>query len=404
MQQKSLKIKNSEGLELAADLRLPADGLVTAWAIFAHCFTCNKNFNAIKNISHALTQHDIGVLSFDFTGLGSSEGDFSETNFSTNISDLIEAAGYLEQQYQAPQILVGHSLGGAAVIQAAEKIPSINAVATIGAPADVPHVTKLFKEDIDEIKAKGEAKVSIGGRPFTIKQQFLDDLGQNPSERVLKNLGKALLVMHSPQDKIVDIENAALIYKGAMHPKSFITLDGADHLLTNKQDSLYAGHIIATWASRYIDESKSQRNFTESQVLTQTGSHGLITDILTGRHQLVADEPKSVGGSDLGPTPYDYLLAGLGACTGMTLRLYADRKKWPLQQVKVHLDHEKRHVDDCQDCEDPKSKLDHIDKIIELEGDLDQNQRERLLEISAKCPVHRTLSSEIVISSSLYEE
>jgi len=399
MLQKSLKIENNQGLELAADLRLPADGEISAMAVFAHCFTCNKNFNAIRNISHSLTQHNIGVLSFDFTGLGSSEGDFSDTNFSTNISDLIETAGYLEQHYQAPQILIGHSLGGAAVILAASKLPSVKAVATIGAPADVPHVTHLFQEDLEEIKASGQAKVSIGGRPFTIKRQFLDDLEQNPLDEVLGKLKKALLVMHSPQDNIVGIDNAAALYTGAKHPKSFITLDGADHLLTKKQDSAYAGHIIATWASRYIDAAEVHRDISESQVFTQTGSEGLLTDILTGRHQLIADEPESVGGTDLGPTPYDYLLAALGACTGMTLRLYADRKKWPLKQVKVHLDHEKRHVDDCRKCEDPKSRIDHIEKVIELEGDLDQTQKERLLEISAKCPVHRTLDSEIRINS-----
>jgi putative redox protein len=288
-----------------------------------------------------------------------------------------------------------------AVIQAAAQLPATKAVVTIGAPADLPHVTHLFKEDLKEIQQSGQAQVNIGGRPFTIRQQFIDDLEANPTEKLLEKLDKALLIMHSPQDRIVGIENAAKIYRQARHPKSFITLDGADHLMSNKEDSLYAGSIIATWASRYIDASQDQPTLAESQVLTRTGANGLLTDILTSKHHLLADEPESVGGSNQGPTPYDYLLAALGACTGMTLRLYADRKKWALQEVKVHLEHEKRHADDCRDCEDPKSKLDHIDKVVELSGDLDQKQKDRLLEISGKCPVQRTLSSEIRIESKL---
>ncbi|GJM29600.1 MAG: osmotically inducible protein C [Cyclobacteriaceae bacterium] len=401
MKQERLKIVNKEGHELSAYLRLPVDGITRTLAIFAHCFTCNKNLSAIRNISHALTQQKIGVLSFDFTGLGESEGDFSDTNFSSNISDLIAAADYLEQHYQPAQIIIGHSLGGAAVIQAAAKIPGIKAVATIGAPADVPHVTHLFKQGLQEIKETGQAEVNIGGRPFTIKRQFIDDLEQNPAGEILKNLRKALLIMHSPQDRIVGIENAAKIYKQAFHPKSFITLDGSDHLLSEKKDSLYAGKMIASWASRYIDAPESTELLLESQVLTRTGSNSLLTDILTGKHHLLADEPESVGGTNMGPTPYDYLLAALGACTGMTLRMYADRKKWTLEEIKVNLKHEKRHADDCEDCENPKSRLDHIDKEIELTGDLDQQQRERLLEISGRCPVHRTLESEIIINSQL---
>ena len=401
MKQEKLKIVNNEGLELSAYLRLPVDGRADVLAIFAHCFTCNKNFSAIRNISHALTQQRIGVLSFDFTGLGESEGEFSDTNFSSNISDLLATARHLEEHYQAPQILIGHSLGGAAVIQAAAKLKSIKAVVTIGAPADVPHVTHLFKQSLQEIKESGQAEVNIGGRPFTIKHQFLEDLENNPAEGLLNDLNRALLVMHSPQDMIVEIENAATIYKQARHPKSFITLDGADHLLSNKADSQYAGSVIATWASRYIDKPELDLPDVETQVLTRTDDDGYLTDILTSKHQLLSDEPTSVGGTDLGPTPYDLLLASLGACTGITLRMYADRKEWPLEEVIVHLDHEKRHAVDCEDCDNPKSKIDHIVKKIELIGELDQDQRSRLLEISSRCPVHRTLSSEIIINSEL---
>ena len=402
MKQKRIKIVNNEDLELAAFLRLPPDENIAAMAIFAHCFTCTKNLNAIKNISHALTSHKIGVLSFDFTGLGESEGEFSETNFSSNISDLIAVAEYLEGHHQAPQLLIGHSLGGAAVIQAASKIKSVRAVATIGAPADAQHVAHLFKPNLNEIQSEGEAQVSIGGRPFTIKQQFLQDLSNNPAEQQLRNLNQALLIMHSPQDKIVSIDNAATMYHHARHPKSFITLDGADHLLSAKEDSIYAGNMIASWATRYITTSGISSTKSESQVLTTTGDSGYFTDILAGEHYLIADEPESVGGTDRGPTPYDLLLASLGACTGITLRMYADRKKWPLKEIKVHMEHEKRHVIDCEDCENPKSKIDHIDKVIELSGDLDDSQKSRLLEISERCPVHKSLKEKIVISSSLH--
>ena len=400
MEQIRLKIVNKEGLELAANLRLPGDGKVDVFAIFAHCFTCNKNLSAIKNISLALTQRRVGVLSFDFAGLGESEGDFSDTNFSSNVTDLLAIAKHLEDHYQAPQIIIGHSLGGAAVIQAAAKLPSIKAVVTIGAPADVPHVKHLFSNDLEEIKRTGEAEVNIGGRPFTIRQQFVDDLEQNPSKEVIHKLRKALLVMHSPHDQIVEIENAAEIYHSARHPKSFITLDGADHLLSNKQDSIYVGEMIASWATRYIEIEEEQQLTSESQVLTSTGSE-FLTDVIARRHSFLADEPVTVGGGDRGPTPYDLLLAALGSCTGMTLRMYADRKNWPLEEVLVHLDHEKKHIADCENCEQPNSKLDHIEKKIQLKGDLDQEQRDRLLEISARCPVHRTLQSEIVINSTL---
>jgi putative redox protein len=400
MKQKRLKILNSEGLELSAYLRLPADGRTSALAIFAHCFTCTKNLSAVRNISQALTMQKIGVLSFDFTGLGESEGDFSDTNFSSNISDLIDVAKYLETHYQSPQLLIGHSLGGAAVIQAAAKLPAVSAVATIGAPADAPHVAQLFTHDLQEIQQSGKAEVSIGGRPFIIKKQFLDDLENNPAGAVINRLGKALLIMHSPQDAIVDIENAATIYHQARHPKSFITLDGADHLLSSKEDSIYAGEIIASWASRYLIRERAPVPPSDAQVLTSTGT-GYMTDILAREHHMLADEPVSVGGSDRGPNPYDLLLASLGACTGITLRMYANRKRWPVKEIKVHLEHEKRHALDCEDCESPSSKIDFIYKVIELEGELDQAQKDRLLEISERCPVHRTLKSKVVINSQL---
>ena len=401
MKQKRIKIENQEGLELAAYLRLPDDENIATLAIFAHCFTCTKNLNAIKNISQSLTGHKIGVLSFDFTGLGESEGEFAETNFSSNVSDLVAVAEYLAINYQAPELLIGHSLGGAAVIQAASRIDSVKAIATIGAPADAKHVSHLFQPELDQIEKEGEARVSIGGRPFTIKKQFLDDLDENPAEQQLKSLNQALLIMHSPQDNIVGIDNAATMYHRARHPKSFITLDGADHLLSDKKDSIYAGNMIASWATRYISFKQRSHPQPESQVLTTTGDSGYLTEILAGDHYLMADEPETLGGTDRGPTPYDLLLASLGACTGITLRMYADRKKWPLEEIKVHMSHEKRHLDDCEHCDNSTSKIDHIEKTIELSGNLDESQRARLLEISKKCPVHRSLLSEIVINSHL---
>ncbi len=402
MNTRRLSFTNKQGHKLYAKLDLPIDRKPIVTAIFAHCFTCNSNFKAVRNISIALTQQGIGVLRFDFTGLGQSEGEFSETNFSSNVEDLLGAARCLEETIQAPQILVGHSLGGAAVLIAGLQINSVKAVATIGAPAEPIHVKHLIKEGEEEIKNNGHATVNIGGRPFKIKRQFLEDL-----EKVGRNqiglLEKALLVLHSPQDEIVGIENAEIIYKAAVHPKSYISLDGADHMLTNEQDALYAGQVIASWAIRYLEVKKERTLTTEKQVITSTGSNGYLTDIQIGPHHLLADEPESVGGSNLGPTPYGYLSASLGSCTGMTLRMYADRKKWELEDVIVHISHSKEHARDCEDCEGPQSKIDVFDREIEIIGNLDEQQIRRLMEIADKCPVHRTLHGKVEVRTSLLE-
>ena len=407
-----LTFPGSQGATLAARLELP-DGEPAAYALFAHCFTCTKDIFAAGRIAEGLAERGIAVLRFDFTGLGASEGDFAHTNFTSNVEDLVKAAAFLREKYGAPKILIGHSLGGAAVLAAADRVPEAVAVATIGAPADPVHITHLLKEKQTEIEEKGEAEVHLAGRPFRIRKQFLDDIATHNNESKLAKLGKALLIFHSPLDKYVGIENAGLIFQAAKHPKSFVSLDAADHLLSRRSDAIYVADVRAAWATRYLGARQAAATaepLPAGQVVV--AEHGadpaqgisrLAQEVLIGRHRLAADEPVAAGGSNLGPNPYDFLLAGLGACTSMTLRLYADRKQWPLQKVTVRLSHEKIHAEDCADCETKEGKIDRIERAIEIEGPLDADQRERLLEIAEKCPVHRTLHSEIKILSGLAE-
>ncbi|MGB0524512.1 MAG: alpha/beta fold hydrolase [Flammeovirgaceae bacterium] len=402
MRTTKVNFTNSQGDQLAARLEIPADSHAHTYVLFAHCFTCNKNLTAVRNIARALTQEGFAVLRFDFTGLGESEGDFADTNFSSNIEDLVDAANFLEREYQAPKVLIGHSLGGAAVLVARHKIPSVQAVATIGAPYEPSHVRHLFQSGIEEINREGIAKVSIGGRPFTIKKQFIDDLESlGRAHSPIHNLNAALLVLHSPQDTTVEISNATSIYKAASHPRSFVSLDGADHLLMKAADSLYVGDVIATWVKRYVEIPKDEDLRTPKQVVVRIGDQGFTTDIKAGNHALTADEPADVGGNDFGPTPYDLLTSALGACTAMTLRMYADRKGWDLKEVRVHLEHGKVYYDDSGDTENQPKKIDHIERVIDIEGNLDDQQRQRLLEIANKCPVHRTLHSEVIVDSKL---
>lgn len=395
-----LRFENPDGDALAARLDFPEGESPCAFALFAHCFTCSKDLRAVGAITRALNRQGIAVLRFDFTGLGESEGDFADTNFSSNVDDLVVAADFLADQYEAPRILVGHSLGGAAVLQAAHRIESVQAVSTIAAPYDPEHVTRHIEDAVEDIKEKGEARITLAGRTFTIRKQFLDDLAATRMKETIQTLDRALLIFHSPVDRTVGVDNTGRIFQAAKHPKSFVSLDDADHLLTDHTDAEYVGVVLGAWAGKYVDHSRSEPKQTEGQVTTRTGA-AYRTEIQARRHSLIGDEPEEAGGDDEGPTPYDYLLSALGSCTGMTLRMYADRKEWPLDETIVRLSHEKIHAEDCKDCETEKGRVDHIDREIEVRGDLSSDQRERLLEIANKCPVHRTLHSEIDVDSFL---
>lgn len=401
-----LEIKNKKGLKLQAYLELPANRKPNNFAIFAHCFSCNSNFTAVKNITRSLAKHGFGVLRFDFTGLGKSEGEFAESHFSANVEDLLAVNEYLTKQYQAPTLLIGHSLGGAAVIVAASKLKNIKAVATIGAPATVNHVTHLFSHAIEEVAEKGEVEVRIGGRPFKINNDFVADFSKTDLPSITKKLRKPLLVMHAPFDKIVGIENAHEIYHNAIHPKSFISLDDADHLLSSSSDSLYVGNMIGAWVEKYFDKQENKMLQTEGEQLVahlNIVEDNFTTSIQTKKHSFIADEPGSVGGDDFGPSPYEYLNAGLAACTAMTLKLYAQRKKWDLQEVFVYISHSKKHSDDLNiEVESPKY-LDLIDKKLSFIGNLDAKQKQRLKEIASRCPVHRTLQNDVIIETAIIE-
>ena len=395
------------GEDLAARLDLP-DGEVKAYALFAHCFTCTKDIFAASRIAEGLNSNGIAVLRFDFTGLGASEGEFANTNFTSNVGDLVAAANYMRDHLAAPRIIIGHSLGGAAVLAAAGDINEVECVCTIGAPADPHHVALNFKDDIARIMADGEADVTLVGRPFKIKKQFLEDIeGQKLSDKIGK-LKRALLVFHSPIDATVGIENAQEIYVAAKHPKSFVSLDTADHLLSKRADAVYCANVIAAWAERYLGTAKTTADTTdisaiEDGVVVQETGQGKFTNAVSvgGRHTLKADEPVTVGGNDTGPTPYDYLLTALGACKSMTMRMYADRKKFPLDQARVTLRHDKIHAEDCDTCETHEGRIDQIDVEIHLDGDLTDEQRQSIYAISDRCPVHQTLKNEISFKSKL---
>lgn len=400
-----VEFEGAFGDTLAARLDRP-DTPARAYALFAHCFTCGKDIAAASRIARALTEHGIAVLRFDFTGLGSSDGDFANTDFQSNVDDLVAAADFLRETRSAPAILIGHSLGGAAVIAAAKRVAEARAVVTIGAPSDPGHVAHLFDAHRAQIEAEGAAEVSIAGRPFTIRKGFLDDIAAQSLDAALATLGKALLVMHSPIDQIVGIDNAATLYTAAKHPKSFVTLDRGDHLLSARRDAQYAADVIAAWVGRYLpDEAAEMDDLPQGIVEVRERGVGKFQQVVRyGNHAFIADEPATVGGDDNGPDPYALLSASLGACTSMTIRMYARHKQWPLESVSVRLRHEKMHASDCDTCEQKTGKLDHIHRDIELVGPrLTDDQRQRMLAIADKCPVHKTLHSEVHVTTALVE-
>jgi putative redox protein len=392
---------DSQGNTLSGLLESPV-GEVRAYVLFAHCFTCGKDIAAASRISRALTQHGYAVLRFDFTGLGNSDGDFSNTNFSSNLEDLIAAADYLRDNYQAPQLLVGHSLGGAAVLSVAEDIPEIKGVVSIAAPAYAEHVVHNFNAHLDEINSNGVATVQLGSRKFSIKKQFIDDVAEH-SKAGFNLGGKALLVMHSPVDATVGISEAEKIYSNAKHPKSFVSLDKADHLLTNKADAEYVAMVVSGWADKYIDkpEYNKPKHAENGSVVISEKNHKFTLNVASDSHYWLADEPLKVGGDNLGPDPYEHLLAALGTCTVMTIRMYATHKKILLDDIEVTLNHERNYFEDCKNTDKDKSFTERIHRQIKLSGDISAEQRQRLLEIADKCPVHKTLHGHLVVTTEL---
>jgi putative redox protein len=402
VQSHRVTFEGSQGFPLAARLEMPT-GAPSAFALFAHCFTCGKDSSAAVRISRALAARGIAVLRFDFTGLGGSGGDFGNANFSSNVNDLVAAAAYLRQNHQAPALLVGHSLGGAAVLSAAGRIPEVTAVATVAAPADATHVEHNFMEAVPEIERTGAVGVTLGGRHFTIRRQFLEDLRHQEVAGEIARLGRALLVMHAPLDAQVGIENAQRIFVAARHPKSFVSLDDADHLLTKTRDAEYAAAVIAEWAGRYLPQAEPRAHAAEDGriLVAETGGGRFQAQVTMGPHTLLADEPTDMGGLGSGPNPYDLLAAALGACKVMTARLYAERKGWPATKLSTNVAHNKIHAKDCAECETREGMVDAFDVTLTIEGDLDDEQRARIAEIADRCPVHRTLMGEVRIRTTL---
>jgi len=400
MSNTTVKFNNPKGHALTGSLEFPDFGEPVAYVLMAHCFACTRKTKAGTYIARALVKEGFGVLRFDFSGLGQSAGDFADTNFSTNVDDLVAAADYLRDNFSAPEILVGHSLGGTAAIEAAKRVPECVAVSTIASPADPEHVTHLIQDQMHCIIETGQANVQLAGRELTIKKHFIDDLKAQQVEETLHNLNRAILIFHSPWDEIVSIEHAKLLYQKALHPKSFVSLDNANHMITNRNDAEYVGSVLAAWAAKYLqadDENEDEHELKprSGEVISSIGKAKYFTRVQTSDHQLFADEPASLGGKNKGPTPYDLLAASLGTCTSMTLRMYADRKKWPLDGVDTIIQQERVHADDVAGKETFEKITHRFIRIVNLQGDLSPEQRSRLLEIANKCPVHRTLEGRI---------
>lgn len=400
--QQRINFTNRKGNRLSGVLHLPDTKDVQAYAVYAHCFTCTKSIKAAVTIANTLATHGIATLRFDFTGLGGSKGAFADSNFSTDINDVVDAANYLTQEHQAPQLLVGHSLGGTAVLAAAQYIESAKAVASIGSPADPAHILHLFEEHLSALELDGEADISLAGRPFVFKQEFVDDVKRH--EINYRGLRKALMVMHSPTDDTVSPDEASKIFSRALHPKSFVSLDNADHLLSRTKDAQYAGDVLSSWAMRYIEPQQTEPATAQGVLVSANTQQGFLCNVTASGHQLIADEPISVGGTNLGPSPYDYLATALGSCTAMTLNMYARHKKIDLDKVSVDVTHSRIHAKDCVDCEKSDGQIDVLKRTVSLEGNLTEEQRARMLQIADRCPVHKTLENEIKIVSELTPE
>ncbi|MGR3569566.1 MAG: bifunctional alpha/beta hydrolase/OsmC family protein [Pseudooceanicola nanhaiensis] len=387
-----ISFEGHDGSTLAARLDLP-DGPRLATALFAHCFTCGKDIAAARRISQRLASMGIAVLRFDFTGLGHSDGEFANTTFTSNVEDLVRAARHLADTGHAPELLIGHSLGGAAILKAAGQIASAKAVVAIAAPFDPAHVEHNFADALDEIARRGEAEVTLGQRPFTIRRQFVEDIEATSLGPAIRELRRALLILHAPRDESVGIENAARIFTAARHPKSFVTLDDSDHLVSRAEDAEYAAEVIAAWLTRYVTLTPPAPppGAPEGIVrVSEADPDGFMQDVNDGPyHHVIADEPEGYGGTNRGMSPYGFLSAALGACTSMTIRMYARRKGWDLDHVQVDVSHDKVHAQDAGSASD--EKVDTFQRRIRLEGRLTAAQRAKLREIADKCPVHKTL-------------
>jgi uncharacterized OsmC-like protein/pimeloyl-ACP methyl ester carboxylesterase len=400
-----IEFDNHAGVPLAAALALP-DRAPRAWALFAHCFTCGKSNAAASRIARTMAAGGWAVMRFDFTGLGGSGGDFANSGFTANVDDLVAAADYLRAQHQPPSLLIGHSLGGTAALAAAARIKEVRAVATIGAPATPAHVIRHFQQAVAQIERDGSAEVDIAGRTFRIARRFLEDTRDADVLAGLGSLRRALLILHSPVDEIVSIDEASRLFQAAKHPKSFVSLDQADHLLSRLADAQYVAGTVSAWAERYLlDEKPGEGSETAVQkaaggeVVVTEGNDRFLREVTSDDHHWLADEPVRAGGDNLGPDPYEHLLAALGTCTSMTIRMVANRKGWPLDHVTVRLSHRREHDQDCADCERRDAKIDVIERTVRLEGSLDAEQRKKLLEVADRCPVHRTLTGRLRIDT-----
>ncbi|MFK8026895.1 MAG: alpha/beta fold hydrolase [Gammaproteobacteria bacterium] len=396
---KKIQFENSSGISLSAELELP-DISIKYFALFAHCFSCGKDISAASRISRHLASHGIAVMRLDFMGIGDSEGDFSNSNFTSNIDDLVSAANYLGEKYRSPQLLIGHSLGGTAALYAAKAIPECQAVVSIGSPAKPNHILKHFPDKVNQLTADESLSINIAGNSYEIKKQFVDDLNTHSSATEFNKLRKAILVLHSPLDEIVSIDEATHIFVEAKHPKSFITLDKADHLLSRVEDTEYVANTIAAWAARYITVAgDAANNVQQGEVKIGEANTKFLREVFSDDHQWLSDEPKIHGGENLGPDPYEQLLSSLGTCTSMTLRMYCNHKGWKVDNIEVKLKHSRIHSTDCGQHAKDNCKIELIEKVITIEGELDEKQRDRLIEVADRCPVHKTLLSHLEINS-----